>query len=379
MDDKDFIMNINVKTKNINNNSNDNNVKSENIENINVKNKTNIKLKELKNNNNGNILINDILISMILFLVLFGIFMIVFDESNEKLINMISKSEEEIINIETLENLIKTPGSPNNWEKISKIDNVIVGLAKINENNATLINTIDYDKFLRLSNSYQSLMKNKVFKNTMKSSIILKTKNSKIPDIEIGENLINSKNIVSTTRTVKCDFLSKFKVLEANINDFEYKQKNICPPQMNNDILMNQKTNPTEKHLNNNKNTWICMDFSVNSYNLSDYNYYLLFSDDSIGSKSYWKLNSLDNLNNSLEYINQNLIYLNNDIENLLGNNVKKELWLHFKINTDNLNNFEAILISVPKNFQLESLPAQNKIDYFKENECEITLKTAHN
>ncbi|MDR3063148.1 MAG: hypothetical protein LBU40_03290 [Methanobrevibacter sp.] len=338
--------------------------------------------KTIKNNkifkiNNKGLIINDLMIGVVVLVVLLGIMSFVISSSNEKILNSLEKSELESKNIETINNLVKNPGSPNNWEILSNIDNINPGLAIINGENKTILNSVNYEKFLRLRDNYRILMKNKVFHGDIKSSIYLKPLDTDLNTITIGDSEIleNPNNIISNTRLVKCDFYSKFKLISFEKNMLNNEQKDQCINMMNINIMnINNQTNPI--HQDNNQFIWVCKNFKINSDNLSNMDYYLLIDEDSVEINSYWTLNTMDNINTGETHIIGSSYYLNNEIENLLNNTNEKVYYLHLKIDKNNVDNFNGILIAVPKNFNINDIPIQNKIKYFQIQNCQVTLKT---
>ena len=75
----------------------------------------------------------EILVVLILLLLAIGIILEFTQESSEKLSTVVSEGNLEKITTETCDNLINNPGSPKNWNELRQKENIIVGLAILNE------------------------------------------------------------------------------------------------------------------------------------------------------------------------------------------------------------------------------------------------------
>jgi hypothetical protein len=325
-------------------------------------------MKDFKKYDKGSIFSIDILIILIISILIMGITANILDYSNEKALDSIERSNLEQISNEIIDGLIKSPGVPDYWEKTSNYNNIIPGLAIKKEKRGTIVNSVSYMKILALSKNYGQLIDDKVFHGDIKSSIAIYPLNSKIPTLKVGnsdENMDLVNNIVVAKRLVKCDFLSDFTIL--SINGEEFKQKNTCINTLNNE----------SSHKNTSEYSWICESFSTNQDNLDNMNYYLLFTDDTIGSNSYWSLSSSDNLTIDLNNILTNSYNINNKIQSKLGNSNEKQVWIHFKVSNNIKNEFEVVLVTIPKELDVEELlVSEININHFKVQDSIIELKT---
>lgn len=279
----------------------------------------------------GNIIV-EIAIVLIITLMITSIVLNASELMTNKAITSVESENTEILINEMLDNLVNNPGIPENWEEYGK---GTPGLAIINEEGETIPNSVSYTKFMALKNNYKKLVERK-FSSKIKTSLELIPQESSISSVKIGNGDENG-DTHSVNRLVKCDFFKKFVV-----KDFQYGGK--C----------------NHKH---SQNSHSCNYFKVFKGNLRSSNYYLL-------------INSGEN---DLEYIidttrvvkgrfwenpGSDKIYLNDKIN--FYDDPSAVVFIHF-----NKPNVKAVLVSVPKNFNMRNL----NYDYFRTNDCNLILK----
>lgn len=279
----------------------------------------------------GNIIV-EIAIVLIITLMITSIVLNTSELMTNKAITSVESENTEILINEMLDNLVNNPGIPENWEEYGK---GTPGLAIINEEGETIPNSVSYTKFMALKNNYKKLVERK-FSSKIKTSLELIPQESSISSVKIGNGDENG-DTHSVNRLVKCDFFKKFVV-----KDFQYGGK--C----------------NHKH---SQNSHSCNYFKVFKGNLRSSNYYLL-------------INSGEN---DLEYIidttrvvkgrfwenpGSDKIYLNDKIN--FYDDPSAVVFIHF-----NKPNVKAVLVSVPKNFNMRNL----NYDYFRTNDCNLILK----
>ena len=279
----------------------------------------------------GNIIV-EIAIVLIITLMITSIVLNASELMTNKAITSVESENTEILINEMLDNLVNNPGIPENWEEYGK---GTPGLAIINEEGETIPNSVSYTKFMALKNNYKKLVERK-FSSKIKTSLELIPQESSISSVKIGNGDENG-DTHSVNRLVKCDFFKKFVV-----KDFQYGGK--C----------------NHKH---SQNSHSCNYFKVFKGNLRSSNYYLL----------------IDSGENDLEYIidttrvvkgrfwenpGSDKIYLNDKIN--FYDDPSAVVFIHF-----NKPNVKAVLVSVPKNFNMRNLD----YDYFRTNDCNLILK----
>jgi hypothetical protein len=297
--------------------------------------------------NKGVLFLSDIFILLIVSILVIATITTVMDLSHEKILDSV-ESNLERRTIGVIDNLIKNHGFPDNWDYQNDI-NTIPGLGGEN-------NTISFNKLMSLKKSYNRLIDEKIFQNEIKSSIAIYPINSKISPIEFGdnENLNLISNVVSVKRLVKCDFLTRFKIL-----DFKDDKKDLC-------------INPTHH-----KEGWICKPFSVHKKDLEFNDYYLLFNDKIVNS--YWTINNPSNMGEDEHSINTNSYRINSILEKQIDNSIQMIFWIHIKLDANEINNFNGCLIAIPKDFNIDEVLIDGlKFEYFQYNDCYLILKTWH-
>ena len=162
---------------------------------------------------NGNITIELTLI-LIMILLAVGILLSFSEMSTQKIVKQTEKEHVETLANRAVDNLINSPGNPNDWEKNAK---GTPGLAIINEENQIIPNSISYFKILTLGSEYKKLVDEKLFDSKIKTSMELIPQESTISSVKIGSE-DESENIFSVNRYVVCDFYKKYV-----IKDFKNK------------------------------------------------------------------------------------------------------------------------------------------------------------
>lgn len=281
----------------------------------------------------------EIFVVLILLLLAIGVILEFTQKSSETLSTAISEGNLEKITTETCDNLINNPGSPKNWNELRQKENVIVGLAILNEDNKTIPNSISFEKFLAVGEDYNKLINENIFKNQVKSSISLTAFNENIEQKTWGSS-VTSENIFSINRIVTCDFYKKF-----SINSFQNNGK--C----------------NQYHIGEHS----CNYFKIFKSYLKTTDYYLLFDENSYNDVYY----SLDTtlIPSISKKVTNDVIKLNNEIENKLIFSEDGIIFVH-----TNKEDVKAVLVGVPKDFDKKYL----KYEYFISNQCEFTLKTSY-
>lgn len=283
--------------------------------------------------NRGNITL-EIALLIIIILMIVGIVLNFSDLMVQKTIKSSEIQNTEIIITELIDNLINNPGIPENWEKYGK---GTPGLAIINENGEVIPNSVSYNKFTALGGNYKKLVENGQFDSKIKTSLELIPQESSISSVKIGEKDEHG-DIFSTHRLVKCDFFKKYV-----IKDFQYAGK--C----NHDH--SQKTHS-------------CNYFKIFKGNLRSSDYYLLIDKDEKPNIKYIVDTTRIVKQKFWQTPKSEKIYLNDEIS--FYDDTSAVVFIHF-----DKPNAKAVLVSLPKNFDRNKL----NYDYFRMNECDLTLK----
>jgi len=342
----------------------------------------------------GMIFSTDLLLVLFLFIIILGIIANIVDSSNDKIINPLEVAGLERLSGEVVDNLINNPGTPRHWEELYSFDGVMPGLAIENTGGGTIINTVSFKKIKILENGwYEELINKKMFNKEIKSSIGLYPINCNVESLVIGDSLLidndipfmnpNISNIVVVNRTVKCEFyhhlaiVSVFNGNELGEVNMEYDNGNSSSNSSslsNNRNLCNHETIANLSHSDSNNYKWVCKEFKITKKDFEKNNYYLFFSDKSMNNDNYWILDDLNYVSTSEHPINREKISLNDNFSDIFENKNSMIFYIHFKINKNKLNDFNAVLVGIPEDIENDNL----NIDYFKEQDCYFVMRACY-
>ena len=283
---------------------------------------------------NGNFTLEIVVVGMIILLIL-GITALATEISQEKISKSVENNNIEKTISEVADTLINDPGTPINWEDYKSIR---VGLAIINNDENIIPNSVSYFKLLELGRDYDNLVTKKLFNNKFHSSMELIPRETSISSVKIGSNNVQSDNIFSVNRVVKCDFFKKYAICD-----------------FSNDGKCNH---------NHNQKDHSCNYLKLFKGNLKKTDYYLLVNDDELLNCKY----SIDttHFKSNAAKTPSNIIYLNNEFKGLFeSNETSSVVFIHF-----NKNDVKAVLVGVPKDFDKNKL----NYNYFTTQTCEFVI-----
>lgn len=283
--------------------------------------------------NRGNIAV-EIAIVLAITLMITGIVLNTSELMSNKAIKSAETENTEILISEMADNLINNPGTPDNWEEYGK---GTPGLAIINEEGETVPNSVSYEKLMALKKNYKKLVDEKMFGSKIKTSIELIPQESSISSVKIGDSDEN-RDTYSVNRLVKCDFFKNFV-----LKDFQHGGK--C-----------NHRHSQDRHS--------CNYFKVFKGNLRSSNYYLLIDSGERNDLEYIIDTTRVVKGRMWENPGSDKIYLNDKIS--FYDDPSAIVFIHF-----NKPNVKAVLVSVPKNFNMHDL----NYDHFRTNDCSLILK----
>ncbi len=282
--------------------------------------------KKFKDDELGQAFTLDIMLSLIIITVIMGISADAMDITSNKVNAYPARFSLERVTIDASDMLVKTPGSPDNWE--SGINNSTTpGLAEIVPQTKKVVpNTLSLGKINALSRNYNSLIYGKVLPWGVNSSLTVYPSNPSLNPIEIIKN--DPKNAVEVAVANRTVILNLFDIKAVVYKD--NKSKSICPL------------------LNHSSSGWVCQNFNVTASDLNSTDFYLVSDPSNIGDSSSWVLDRPEKgfYNVTEEKFSSNPINVNQKISNLLGNDNNGVLWFH--VNPVG-RNFDAYILSVPK------------------------------
>lgn len=348
-------------------------------------------IKKLFNDKEGFIFSTDLMLSLIVLTMIIGISANALDYSNEFMGDQNSRAVMERSTLEAANILIKTPGSPHNWETLSNFNGVSPGLALYNNSsienndknsNDNLLPLLSWEKINQLSKNYDEIMKNQVFPPNVKTSMVLYPLNPNINPVVINNDTehIKSPEIVVINRTVQCNFLSNFTLVsmewnknklnnsENVSNTFSYSIPDICPHEgLNNNL---NHTSPTESSPSK---IWVCEHFNTSPEELKNKDYYLITDPSPIlGESVHWVLDTADNVSDKKNSFGSSNIELNHEIKHLMGEKKNETIWIHV-IGPEIVNKpFKIFVVAIPKNTNIQ----YKKAEYFHVQTCNFVLKS---
>ena len=285
--------------------------------------------------NKGNFTLEIVVVGIMILLIL-GITSFVSEVSQEKISKSVESNNIEKTISEVADTLINDPGTPINWEDFKSKR---VGLAIINSEGNTIVNSVSYFKFLELGRDYDNLVTKRLFNNKFSSSMELIPSETSISSVKIGSNNPESNNVYSVNRLVKCDFFKKYTV---------------C------DFLTDGKCNH-----NHNQKDHSCNYFKLFKGNLKKTDYYLLF-DESEKLECEYSIDNTHSKSYKGQEVTNTKIYLNDKLNELFEvNDSSAVVFIHL-----NKKDVKAVLVGVPKNFD------ENKLNYnyFTTQTCEFKI-----
>lgn len=285
--------------------------------------------------NKGNFTLEIVVVGIIILLIL-GITSFVSEVSQEKISKSVENNNIEKTINEVADSLINDPGMPINWEDFKSKR---VGLAIINSDENTIVNSVSYFKFLELGRDYDNLVTKRLFNNKFSSSMELIPSETSISSVKIGSKNPDSKNVYSANRLVKCDFFKKYAICDFSIDG---------------------KCNH-----NHNQKDHSCNYFKLFKGNLKKTDYYLLF-DDSEEFECEYMIDDTHSKSYSGQRVTNTRIYLNDKLSEFFDfNNSSSIVFIHL-----DKKDAKAVLVGVPKDFD------ENKLNYnyFTTQTCEFKI-----
>ena len=331
-------------------------------------------------NSKGFVFSTDLLLSLIIITVIIGISADAMDFGNNLVGDYSSRATLERCTLEAADILIKTPGSPYNWEKMSISNVVSPGLViSYNYTNESSSNILSWEKIISLGEKYSLLVDNKIFSKNIKSSIIIYPFDRRIDPLVLKNDAgsILSSEVFLVNRTVQCNFFSNYTVISINwhqnnstnlSDNFLQEASDICPHDESNSNLNHMYPQEDEY-----SNDWVCKHFATSTTELEKTDYYLITDPSPIPIESvYWVIDTADNISNENNSFTSSPINLNDQIKDLIGNKNNKTIWIHFVGPKKKISPFIIFWVGVPKNTEYKYI----KAEYFQLQKCSFVLKT---
>lgn len=286
---------------------------------------------------NKGIMSGEIIVLLILIVLIIGVTANFTERNSNRIAEKISDENMEKRAAEFCDGLIKNPGTPKNWNELRNKNSIMPGLAITDENNASIVNSVDYDKLMALKGNYKKIIDENVFDNGFKSAITLAPLAGTADKVSVGDE--DLENPATANRIVMCNFLNKYA-----IGKFE-------------------KNGPCNYyHLTAHS----CNHFKIYTSYLEKADYYLLFEKDSWENYS-WSIGSTQ-IPGLSKQATADSIYLNDIIKGKIILKSDGIIFVHI-----NQENPKAVIVAVPKDFDKNKL----NYDYFVPTECSLKVQIA--
>jgi len=289
----------------------------------------------------------DVMLALVIITLILGISADAIDMASYKATDYSARFSLERVTTDAADMLIKTPGSPDNWE--CGTNNLTTpGLALIDPETGKVIpNTLSVKKISALKNNYNSLIYGKVLPYGVNSSLMIYPANPELNPIEIMNNSPeNAVEVAVTNRTVIFEPLDVKAVIYNNTHKKNYSET-ICP---NPDHSSNESPG---------KPKWACQNFNITLSELNTTDFYILTVPANIGDNSpSWIIDRPEKTadNGNGEKFSSTPINVTEKISNLLESDTEGVLWFHVRTPGNKDRNFDAYIVSVPKETPKEQM-----------------------
>ncbi|WP_414469882.1 hypothetical protein [Methanobacterium sp. ACI-7] len=294
----------------------------------------------------------DIILALVLITVILGVSADAIDIASHKSSDYSARFSLERVTTDAADMLIKTSGSPDNWEIYSDIS-ATPGLADISpETKIAIPNTLSMKKINSLKNNYNSLIYGKILPYGANSSMIIYPSDASMIPICILNNSpsTSASEIAVANRTVLIPLIYLETIIYSNIHKGSIYEE-ICP---------NSYHTPTNS---SGEPKWACKHFNITLSELNTTDFYVITDSADIGDNSpTWIIDRPERASNNEteEHFSQNAISINQKIVDLLGNDAKGVLWFHVKTPGNKDRNFDAYIVSAPKGTPQEQVNINN-------------------
>lgn len=311
----------------------------------------------------------DLLLSLVIFSIILGLSADMIDNYSIQMQKQLSRNCHERLAREATDILIKTAGSPDNWEELSSHEVKIPGLSKKDSN------LICYKKALQLKKDYHNLIPGNVFPSFMHNSIIIYPLNPVLEPVIIHDTskIDSCSDIVVVNRTINCDFRKDQSILLLEINPEEYNSENRedgdcfskkCPHlNINGDHLI---SDPEAEY------AWICAYFQINKTQVGYNDYYIITDDPHLPKNTGWIIDQAHNPCVVKKEFKESLINVNSAIKTSFNGNDFEIFWLHVYFDKAISKKFKVYVVEVTPNTPRSEL----KAEYFQIQPCQFVLKT---
>ncbi|MGB9977813.1 hypothetical protein [Methanobacterium sp.] len=326
-----------------------------------------MKKRDFKKDNKAQIFSIDVLLALIVITVILGISADAMDMVSYKAQDYSSRLSLERTTADAADMLIKSSGSPDNWEDYGISVNTVPGLAK-KEECLTVPNSLSFVKILKLKGHYNQLMYGSILPYGMNSSMMIYPLDPSLSPIIVMNNTVpeSASEVVVANRTVLCDFMHISAVIKIKgYKDQQWQGENkfegeVCPH-------MDHKQHDSKIE----DLRWACNHFNVTVGDLNSTDFYMVTDPVYVTDFARWGIDRADAQMNCNEKFNNEPISVNDKIASVMGNDTKAVMWFHILAKEDPRDSFDGYIISVPKGMPLN----QVKLNYVGPEPCFFVLQ----
>ncbi len=318
-----------------------------------------------KKDNKAQIFSLDVMLALIIIAVILGISADAMDAVSYKAQDYSSRLSLERTATNAADMLIKSSGSPDNWEYYHGND-IVPGLAK-KEACRTVPSTLSLVKILKLKDNYNQLMYGNVFPYGVNSSMVIYPLNSSLNPIKVMDNTVpeSASEVAVANRTVLCDFMHISALI---------KIKGCRSPESNELELEGEVCPHSNHNLHDTKikgSKWACHHFNVTGRDLNSTDFYVVTDPVHVTDSARWGIDRADAQTDCNKKFSSGPILVNDKIAEVMSNDTKAVLWFHILTKGDSKDSFDGYIIGVPKGMPLD----QVKLDYLGLQPCFFVLQ----
>lgn len=306
----------------------------------------------------------DLMLALVVLTVILGVSADAMDIVTSKMEDYSHTTNLERLATNAADILIRTPGSPEYWEKTGSAG-IKPGLASLNPQNGEVEpNILSLDKIRGLQTNYDKLMNGNVIPPGFESSLTIYPVDGALDPINVSNSFPDPacKEIVVVNRTVLCDYSNCTILVYVNAKEYIFnpsKEKyglEKCP---HSGIGNDRQHDPVDFH--NFKSGWICNSFRISRDILKTNDFYLMTDPPNIGdSTARWVIDRPESMNEAGVIFGNEPIPVNGRISECVGDDNNTVLWLHVFSSGNPEQAFNTYLVGFPKGTSPEKINIQN-------------------
>lgn len=317
----------------------------------------------------------DLMLALVVITVVLGLSADAMDIAGSKMEDYAYGNSLERITLSSADMLIKTPGSPENWDELDDLSGVTPGLADMNFTNMkTHSNIISISKIKRLNENYDKLMMGRVIPTYCKSTLTIYPIDTSLEPIYVKNMSGNysSTEVMVENRTVLCNYLNTSTLVFINAVDNSKlsEQKQLgeeCPH-----FGVNGNPAHLKVDYRNRKSGWVCYHFRITQAILSSTDFYVMADPNLVEDPAaVWMIDRPENKTENTQFFRNTPILVNDIIREKMGNNSTAVLWLHVYSSGNPDKAFNTYLAGFPKGTSYEKV----KVQYLNPQPCYFVLK----